>query len=168
MKYFAYGSNMPLARLRQRVPNARILLSGMLAQHDLRFHKRSHDGSAKCDAFFTGQDSDRIWGILFEIDSKELPGLRKAEGLGRGYEEKTVDIFDRDGRQHSAMTYYADQDYITQQLKPYDWYKNHVLTGAHQGLLPDDYIARISVVACISDPDKTRANLEFSVHLPVS
>jgi gamma-glutamylcyclotransferase len=53
MYYFAYGSNMSLSRLRERVPSAEAVGCFSLNGHDLRFHKLSKDGSGKCDAFFT-------------------------------------------------------------------------------------------------------------------
>lgn len=49
--YFAYGSNMSSARLRARVPSCRPIGIAFLPGHELRFHKRSKDGSGKCDAF---------------------------------------------------------------------------------------------------------------------
>ncbi len=48
MKYFAYGSNMSLARLKGRVPSAKRLGMFCLRNHQLAFHKISKkDGSAK-------------------------------------------------------------------------------------------------------------------------
>lgn len=38
MNYFAYGSNMSLQRLRERVPGAEYLGSYTLINHNLRFH----------------------------------------------------------------------------------------------------------------------------------
>src|SRR5207247_6479737 len=69
MLYFAYGSNMCTARLRGRDSSATPVRIGKLLNHSLRFHKRSTDGSAKCDAYyFTGKPQDVIWGVIFEID----------------------------------------------------------------------------------------------------
>ena len=39
VKYFAYGSNMSLVRLRERVPSAERLGVFILAEYQLRFHK---------------------------------------------------------------------------------------------------------------------------------
>ena len=38
LNYFAYGSNMSLARLRARIPSAEKVGSFMLREHSLRFH----------------------------------------------------------------------------------------------------------------------------------
>jgi len=86
MKYFAYGSNMSLLRLRARVPNAERIGMFTLVEHSLRFHKWSRkDKSAKCDALFTGNPEYFVIGALFWIPREEKHPLDRAEGLGFGY-----------------------------------------------------------------------------------
>ena len=64
--YFAYGSNMLTARLRERTPSATPIGIGRLTGHVLSWDKRSRaDGSGKCDAEATGHERDVIWGVLF-------------------------------------------------------------------------------------------------------
>ncbi len=89
MKYFAYGSNMSIARLKERVPGARSLGCHTLKEHDLRFHKLSKDGSGKCDAFFTGKAEDNIYGVLFEIDPAEKKTWIELKGLDMAITRKT-------------------------------------------------------------------------------
>lgn len=48
MRYFAYGSNLCVRRLRRRVPSARALGPARLDGWTLRWHKRGEDGSGKC------------------------------------------------------------------------------------------------------------------------
>lgn len=71
MKYFAYGSNMSEKWLQKRVPNAVRIGKYKLAVYQLLFHKASEDGSAKCDAFYTDNSSDIIFGALFEMNETE-------------------------------------------------------------------------------------------------
>ncbi len=158
--YFAYGSNMSSARLRARVPGVQRMGVYELAQHTLCFHKRSVDGSAKCDAFFTG-DSERILGVLYEIDPHEKQVLDLIEGLGQGYAEKQVQVRNAAGQVVTASTYYAV--WIDAALQPYDWYVRHVLTGAREAGLPPDYIAMIASVVTIADPDRVRDARERSI-----
>ena len=75
MKYLAYGSNMSLNRLRSRTPSARRLGVFELRRHKLKFHKVGQDGSAKCNAFFTGIDTDIVEGVGFEINPGEILDL---------------------------------------------------------------------------------------------
>ena len=79
MRYFAYGSNLLLARLGERTPSARRIERGRLSAHRLCWHKRGTlDGSGKCDAFLTGNTADLVWGALFEIADIERARLDAA------------------------------------------------------------------------------------------
>ena len=163
MLYFAYGSNLSIARLRARVPSADPLGCHVLEGHDLRFHKVGRDGSAKGDAYFSATSTDVIYGVLFEICASEKPALDLAEGLGNGYEIKTISVTALNGFTRSAFTYQAT--HIDCKLKPYSWYMNHVLIGARESHLPEDYIQRkILSIESIEDNDKMRCALESAIH----
>jgi hypothetical protein len=80
--YFAYGSNMLSGRLRYRVPSCRFQTIAHLSEHRLRFHKRSNDGSPKCNAYFSGNPTDGVYGVVCELLLSEKAELDRAEGLG--------------------------------------------------------------------------------------
>ena len=82
-RYFAYGSNMLTRRLKatDRAPSATLLGIGYVEGRRLTFDKVSKDGSGKCDAESTGENTDRVYGVIFEIASTEKAALDKAEGL---------------------------------------------------------------------------------------
>lgn len=124
IRYFAYGSNMCTSRLRARVPSCEVVTTARLLGYKLCFHKRSRDQSAKCNAFETGSVSDVIWGVVFNIPPSEKRRLDRAEGLGNGYNEKTIDVITRSGGHVTAITYYADKTAIAEGLSPYSWYKS--------------------------------------------
>jgi gamma-glutamylcyclotransferase (GGCT)/AIG2-like uncharacterized protein YtfP len=157
MKYFAYGSNMSTPRLRERVPSCEFIVAAKLQGYQLRFHKRSSDNSSKCNAFYTGVETDFIWGTVFNIFAVEKKSLDKAEGLGHGYNEKTVDLITTSGEHLNAITYYAESTAIAEGLAPYTWYKDLVLNGATEHGLPADYVTlSIEVVTPTKDPDASR------------
>ena len=162
LHYFAYGSNMSIARLRSRVPSARSLGCCRLEEHDLRFHKAGRDGSAKCDALHTGRKQDLVHGVLFRIDALERPALDMAEGLGHGYGDKAVTVIGSQGEHVAAFTYEALL--IDETMRPFSWYLNHVLIGARESHLPREYIARIEAVSCIEDHDREREARERAIH----
>ncbi|NIP58911.1 MAG: hypothetical protein GWM92_11370 [Gemmatimonadetes bacterium] len=82
---FSYGSNMCRERLLARAPSARILGRAVLSGHALRFHKRSNvDGSGKADAYLTGRDRDRVWGVLALFSREDKEALDRVEGVGTG------------------------------------------------------------------------------------
>lgn len=163
MKYFAYGSNMSLLRLRERVPSAEKIGVFVLNQHQLRFHKSSEDGSAKCDAFQTHHRGDRVIGALFEISVDEKGALDRAEGLGYGYAEKIVKVENGSGEAFDALTYYAIK--MDSSLKPYSWYLNHVVIGAKETEVPAQYLDIIQSVECIEDPDQHRDAKQRALYL---
>jgi len=163
MYYFAYGSNMSLARLCQRVPSAVRIGRGWLDGHCLRFHKVSlRDGSAKCDAHRTGRPGDRVWGVLYRIDPGERPALDLAEGVGAGYRVDWVCVAREGAGDTRAFTYLATL--IDERRLPFSWYREHVLIGARENGLPETYIEEIAAVAVRDDPDRERQRSERAIH----
>jgi len=163
LHYFSYGSNMSSKRLLARVPSARKVGVGVLSHHELRFHKASHkDGTAKCDARETGNADHCIHGVVFLIDPAEKPYLDKVEGVGVGYEEKFVTVQLEDGSAVEAYTYYATS--IDPALKPFCWYKEHVMIGAREHALPADYVAQIECIEVLDDEDLQRREMELAIY----
>ena len=142
--YFAYGSNLSTERLRGRVPSAAPRGRGRLPRHILRWHKVGRDGSGKCDIVPAGR-SEVVWGVLFDVAWSEKHALDAAEGVGIGYFEKEVRILTGDGERR-ALTYHANPDRIDPDLRPRDWYKDHVVRGAREHGLPADYIRMLERV----------------------
>jgi len=161
--YFAYGSNMSIKRLQSRVPSATAIDIATLYEHELKFHKHSTvDNSAKCDAKETNNIKDYIIGVVFELAKKEKYLLDHAEGLGQGYETKDVEVFFNKNKTVTAFTYYATL--INPELKPYLWYKEHVVRGAIENNIPKAYINKLKTVQAIDDPDLSRHEFELSLY----
>ncbi len=162
MYYFAYGSNIAKARILERINSAEFITRGYLLNHRLSFHKIGQDGSAKCDAFETGNIRDCVLGALYRIDPAHKEQLDHVEGLGNGYDEKEVTIMSDSGKRMTALTYYATN--IDTTLKPFHWYKGHVLIGAREHDIPEEYIEQYLSVESIDDPDTERAERELGIH----
>jgi gamma-glutamylcyclotransferase len=150
---FAYGSNMLTRRIKKRCPSATPVGIATLVGHELRWHKRSRDESGKCDVVETALAGAVVLGVLFRIALAEKPALDSAEGLGNGYEEKTVTVT-CNGEAHNAFAYFATD--IDDSLRPYTWYKALVVTGAKEHGLPAGYVARLELVEAQGDPDHMR------------
>ena len=162
MKYFAYGSNMSLKRLKERIPSAMPLGLYKLKGHQLKFHKVGKDGSGKGDAFYTNNPQDTIYGALFEFDPADKPTLDKIEGVGKGYNIKEVTVTNAKGERVSAYTYTATN--IKADLLPFSWYLNHVIVGAKEVGVPSEYLSDIINTASVEDLDKSRNERNFALY----
>jgi len=149
--YFAYGSNMYSPRLQQRVPSAEFVDIARLPGYMSVFHKHGRDDSAKCD--LEPLDAATTWGVVYRIDTDDLPRLDEAEG--DGYRRQSVVVATRDDLLE-AFTYRARPNCLTD-ARPYDWYVDLVVAGAREHQLPDMYIAGLEQTETLEDPDHERA-----------
>lgn len=162
MLYFAYGSNMSAPRLGERVYITSVVGVATLANHVLQFQKQSDDGSAKCNIDYATERDVSVLGVVFDLPESEKPALDRFEGVGQGYEVRTVTVTLVDGQDIEVFTYWATQ--IDPRLKPYHWYKHHVLYGARTAGLSDHYIARIEAVESIEDPNADRHRRQMDMY----
>ena len=153
---------MSTPRISRRISSAAVLSTAYLPGHILRFHKKSVDGSAKCDIEHTRTPADIVHGVVFRISRKEKHVLDHYEGLGNGYEDKQVTIYLDGGEPVAVTTYYAT--HIDASLKPYHWYKEHVLRGAREHALPAGHIRAIEAVESIADPNAANHAAELSIY----
>lgn len=151
-RIFAYGSNILSARLKGRCPSARPLGVARLPGHELRWHKRSTDGSGKCDVVSVDSGS-AVFGVVYEIDEIDKAALDRAEGLRSGYDEKDATVI-LNGNEVFVLIYFATK--IDPTRMPYTWYKALVVAGAKEHGLPASYIARLEATEAVEDPDRTR------------
>jgi gamma-glutamylcyclotransferase len=160
MKYFSYGSNMLEQRLcaKNRVSDASCVGAASIHGYKLRFHKKSTDESGKCNMLFTGDQTDIVYGVVYDIPVAQLPNLDQAEGFGKGYHHEPLSVRLLDGTQICSMGYIADNGFIEDSLIPYDWYHNLVVAGAEQHVLPANYILALQAVRHVPDPKPERKN----------
>lgn len=156
----AYGSNMSLNRLLARLPNAARIGVATVPGFRLTFDKQGFDNSAKCNALYTGDTRDILYGVLYGINAAEKQILDQIEGPR--YDNCQIEVTALCGRTYNAYCYVANT--TDNSLLPFDWYVKHVLTGAIEAQLPDNYLAQIKQQAVISDSDHMRAAKEFSIY----
>lgn len=160
---FSYGSNMYSKRLIKRVQSAEFLYIEKLHGFKIEFSKRSDDGSGKATLIRTMNKSDIIWGTISSILKKEKHLLDKAEGLGKGYNEKYILIKTETGEDICPIAYIADDSYIDKELIPYSWYKTLVIEGAKENGLPEKYIEKLELQKAKDDKNIERAKLELKI-----
>ena len=133
LDYFAFGSNLPLARLRERAPSTRVLGAARLEGFCLRLDKRSVDGSGKVN--LARDASTFVWGVVFQLASTEMAAL---DGFEPGYARISVSVSLRSGGLREAQTFLSEQR--EQGLRAAPWYKALILAGAREHALPGDWI----------------------------
>ena len=160
MLIFSYGSNMYSKRIKKRIQSAEYYGIGQIKKHKLFFHKKSSkDNSGKADCYFTDNEKDFVWGVVYKIDPNEKILLDKYEGLNKGYLEKEGEINLQNKTTIKAIFYYANNNYINKSLKPYGWYLQLVKVGAKENCLPLSYQYNIlNKVISIVDKDSNRIN----------
>jgi len=157
--YFAYGSNMSPLRLGFRLPATQVVGDASLPGHRLAFHKAGTDGSGKCDIPVCGQSV--VFGVVYAINKDDFSILDRIEGVGGGYERETIEIHLADQRL-TAQTYRAT--HIDPDLRPFSWYRHHVLAGALSAGLSDSYVEEIRAVKVVRDHDVQRERRELAIY----
>jgi len=160
MLYFAYGSNLSMRRMRQRIPSARPLGPALLRGHRLAFHKVGRDGSGKCDAALSQRREDRLHGALYWFAPRHKAALDEYEGPG--YTARQVVVTRRDGTRHTAYLYSATQ--VDATLHPFAWYLEHVVRGACEHRLPRRYLAELLATQVIADTNTARHAAELAIY----
>jgi gamma-glutamylcyclotransferase len=145
MLYFAYGSNLHAARLRQRVGAVRIERIGRLDGHRLAFNKRGRDGSGKAN--LVREATASVWGVVYEIAAESWTELDRFEG---GYERVSVEIEPAAGGALAAHTYASTR---LCGEPPFDWYKELVVRGARAHGLPAEWIQWLEATEARPGPE---------------
>jgi gamma-glutamylcyclotransferase (GGCT)/AIG2-like uncharacterized protein YtfP len=136
MLYFAYGSNMNLAQMKQRCPGARFLKSVVLEGHRFVYDGYSvvRDGAT---ANIVPSDADSVKGALFEITERDKLALDSHEGYPRAYDRREFDVRDAAGNVLKAMAYFRTGRALGQ---PHPDYEKVILDGAKDCRLAEDYV----------------------------
>ncbi len=159
LRYLAYGSNLYPKRLQQRVPSARVIGTVGLMGWRLKFHKRGQDTSAKCNIMQTGRTADVVYAAVYEMLASEKNELDRVEGLNCGYQLAQMEITELG----SVFFYVAENNYIDDQLVPFDWYKGLVAAGSRHHMFPDSYQAQIDGIKSIVDFDNARQQRNMAI-----
>jgi hypothetical protein len=147
--YFAYGSNMSLARMQARIAGAVSLGPGVVRGWRFACNTLGFDGSAKANvlpaihpkALPPADSSSQVWGVVYRLPRVALHQLDRLEG---GYRRWLVGVRTARGALRCHI-YWSER--LTEQLRPYDWYRDHMLTGALEHRLPEAWISMLRQLA---------------------
>lgn len=139
--YFAYGSNMNLAQMKQRCLSPKVLDIARLPGYKVEFYGDSAiwDGAQETVVPDLGSE---VWGVLYELqffDCEQLDVYQDARFDGTGpYFHYPVDVIHREQGIFDARIYKKN---ILQEAKlPSAEYLNFIVQGAIEQGLPAEYI----------------------------
>jgi cation transport regulator ChaC len=140
--YFAYGSNLSLARLRARVPEAVAISPGRLCHWALCFDKHGRDGTAKAN--IQSNAGQVVWGVVYRIAPEFRDPLDEAEGLGTDYTMRNVRVEVGDGSVQDVYTYTALRR--KPGLSVERWYLEHMVAGIVEHGLPASWLQHVNAL----------------------
>lgn len=154
-KYFAYGSNLNQDDLndwfRKRHPDKSILLNNknphvaVLDGYEIVFDYNS--SSRKCRVADLKRSDERVWGVLFDMNSEDMKFIEEKEGVRKKiYHEELVEVKVA-GQRIKAKTYIVYDKLRKQTSEPpskqYLEYINKIIDGAERFELPKEWIGKL-------------------------
>jgi len=147
--YFAYGSNLKIARMCARAPSARPAGIAVLPGYRLVCNKRGADGSAKAN--LQPAPEEETWGALYRLSAADLLELDRFEG---GYQRIQLPVWRPGGEALEAETYRSQQ--LTDDPVPSEEYRTLLLEGAREHALPPAHQARLAALPWRPNPTPNR------------
>ncbi len=148
-KYFAYGSNMDVRQMLARCPSSRCLGSARLDGYRLAFTRRSViSGSGVADVVPAA--GDEVWGVVYELDERDLEQLDRKEGLGWAYTRQRGRVHARDGSHHDAI-FYTVLAKEHSEVAPSGDYIGRLVAAAERQGFPRRYLASLAEIASRQD-----------------
>ena len=143
--YFAYGSNMSRARLIARVPGAGQAGIARLEGFELRFDKPGRDGTAKAN--LVPAAGRVVWGVVWTVAALDWTAL---DAFEPGYERVSLDVVDAGERARRAQSYLYRGPRLAE--PPLREYAVHLLDGAREHGLPEDYVRELAALCGWAPP----------------
>jgi len=132
--YFAYGSNMDLAQMARRCPQARRVGRGVTRHRSFVINRRGV-------ATLRAQRNAETWGGIWHITDEDEVALDWFEGVAIGRYRKTLASVRLDGGTTIKALLYVDP--VTDRGEPRLGYLPRIVRGALDFRLPKSYVERI-------------------------
>ncbi|MFH1112077.1 MAG: gamma-glutamylcyclotransferase family protein [Patescibacteria group bacterium] len=138
MCYFAYGSNLDTDQLKTRFEklknkNFSTIGVAILTNYDLKFNKKSKNGSGKANIIPT--QKSEIEGVVFELTDEQFKVLDEYK---KGYHRNKVSV-NLNNQFIEVTTYIADVTSLYDNLFPTNSYLDKIIKGAKNFNLSDPY-----------------------------
>lgn len=164
-KYFAYGSNLARYRLSLSCPSCVKKNVGRITGYDLVYGKYAEAwkggvASIKKPLPESQKKDAVVWGVIWEIDDREMAKLDEQEGVHVGYyRPMTVDVLCKNDETVTCRTYQIDG--LGQKwefCEPSPQYLKVLMEGCEQSGLPEHCFTKLKST-------KTNNNSEITEHM---
>ena len=135
--YFAYGSNMDAAQIKERCPEAELLGPAVLKNYELAFTIYSPTRRCGC-ADIVAKNATQVYGLLYRLVDEDLARMDEHEGHPIHYQRIPVTVV-CNGRRMNAVTYEVVNK--QEQIPTSDEYLNLLRNSAKIHAFPEDYQA---------------------------
>jgi gamma-glutamylcyclotransferase len=152
MLYFAYGSNMDAEQMKERCPSAKFVCRAKLPSHRLAFTRMSI--IRRCGvADILRDETNDVWGVIYELVESELENLDKDEAFRLGRPDDQNDYtrencyvwHEGDAKRPLLVAIYRGHPQPNPPLPNCD-YKNLIVAGARHWQLPGYYIQELESI----------------------
>jgi gamma-glutamylcyclotransferase len=152
MLYFAYGSNMDSAQMKERCPSSRFVCRAKLPSHRLAFTLRSFSRGCGVADILLDEAKD-VWGVVYELPENELEHLDESEDFRPGrpndqneYTRENHYVWrEGDAKRPLFVSLYRGHPQPNPPLPDCD-YKTLIVEGARHWQLPSDYILELESI----------------------
>lgn len=109
MLYFAYGSNLNEAQMRERCPSAVRGPRALLRNYALTFGGFSHRWGGAVASVIRARGAE-VHGLLYAIAAEDIAALDRCEGHPFAYERVERIVYDEDGRRRRVHLYLQPEE----------------------------------------------------------
>lgn len=141
--YFSYGSNLDLAAMQDRCPQAKVLTPGCLRGFQLAFTWYSNGWSCGV-ADVVENAQGEVWGLVYSITNGDLAALDRYEGYPRCYGRSLTTIASKDATLENVWVYTVQEksDFIA----PSQSYMEIIKRACVDHNFPDSYARMLDQV----------------------
>ena len=153
--YFAYGSNMSAARMKQRLGWEASRRAATLRDFELVFDQVGFNAPAWSPANIRSEQGGLVEGMVYEVEEKDLKIL---DGYEKYYQRLEVKVMEVKGKNLDAVTYLSKKS--RGEKPPTQEYLNFLLEG--KSFLSREYFDKLSRIQVIQEDSKKQEHLPES------
>lgn len=144
--YFAYGSNLDLARKQTRTGAIRESRLALLSGYRLAFNKKGSEDEVYANLL--ADPTEETLGVIYRCTPETLDTLDRFEGAFSGhYQRMEFQVRTLDGEILSAIAYVARAEVVISESKPSDEYFGYIMRGARDHRFPANTIRSLEIRA---------------------